>query len=57
MVLQLQVWAFMLLTGSGARYWLRPARDVESDGLARPAGRDHSVHHVGVVDRRHDRPC
>ena len=55
MVLQLQVWAFMLLQGEGAAIQLRPSPHVGADGLAGPPRRYRSLHYVGVVHRRHDR--
>ncbi len=58
MVLQLQVWAMMLLQEAAAPSLgrFRPTFDVGSDGLAGAIRRHHAVHYVGVVHRRDDRP-
>ena len=55
MLLQMQVWAFLLLQEGGA-VGFRPDVHVEPDDLARQSRRHRHVHHVGLVDRRHDRP-
>ncbi len=57
MVLQLQVWAFMLLQEAAPQRLASISRTMWSNmGWPATGHRDHAVHHVGVVHRRHDRP-
>ena len=57
MVLQLQVWAFMLLQeAAGAPVGFDPRAMWSQMGWLGEGCRYHPVPHVGVVDRRDDRP-
>ena len=53
MLLQMQVWAFMLLQEAGAPGW--DFRHSGTDGYARQSGRHRDVPDVGMVHRRDDR--
>ena len=54
MLLQMQVWAFMLLQEAG-RAGLGFPPPLGADGDARKGSRYYHVHHVRVVYRRYDR--
>ena len=56
MVLQLQVWALMLLQEAAPAIGFDPRAMWDQMGWPARLVVIDSVHHVGVVDRRHDRP-